>query len=315
MTPALAAARSLWPEATIDVLVRGGTEGILKGSLALDNIYMTAAPEAKKRPMNQFLKDVRLIKSLRKNKYDWIFELSDNDRGRVMTALIGAKERATQTFPKRFPFWAAPIFNHKQPFSYNYHRCEKDVAVLREFCAFKEETPAMQFDRSFVDWSYAQTYLTEAPIVLHPVTRWKRKTWPLGKWRELAKELLEVAPLVVSCGPSADEVEMTRQITDGLPRTTLTEGKLTWPQMAGLLYSARLLVSVDTATMHLGAACQTPLVAIFGPTVVKEWGPWACPHELVAPERNDLPPESIITSIGVDRVRGACERMLAKAGV
>jgi len=36
--------------------------------------------------------------------------------------------------------------------------------------------------------------------------------------------------------------------------------------MAGLLYSGSLFIGVDTAAMHLAAACQTPTVALFGPS-------------------------------------------------
>ena len=56
-----------------------------------------------------------------------------------------------------------------------------------------------------------------------------------------------------------------------------------WPQLAGLIGEASLFAGVDTAAMHLSAACQTPTVGIFGPSVDWQWAPWKCPHRVCAP--------------------------------
>lgn len=316
MTPALTAAREAFPQAQIDVLVRSGTEGILKGSLAINHIYTSARPEAKRRPGAQFFQDLALVGQLRKQKYDWIFELSDNDRGRIMAAAIGAPRRATQLV-RDFPWWARPLFNRTMPEPFGKcHRCEKDVELLRQFCGFKGPTPLMQFDRSFADWSWTQAHLAQSPIVLHAVTRWKRKMWPVERWQELAKKLAAEAPLVLTSGNDLEEIMLAHQIAQAVPgRVKVTEGTLTWAQMAGLLYSSRMLVSVDTATMHLGAACQVPLVALLGPTLEEQWGPWACAHELVVPPPHPSGDRTQrrLTSVDVDTVWQACQRMLARS--
>lgn len=317
MTPALTVARELFAEAQIDVLVRGGTEGILKGSLAINDIYTSAEPETHKRQRGQFWKDMALVMQLRKKKYDWIFELSDNDRGRIMAAMIGGKNRATHVV-RDFPLWAHPLFNKKtvEPFG-KIHRCQKDVELLQVFCGYKGQTPPMQFDRSFADWSWAQANVAQAPIVMHAVTRWKRKMWPVEKWQALIKDMAEVAPIVLTSGASAEEIAMTREMAGAAPgRVTITEGKLNWAQMAGLLYSSRMLLSVDTATMHLGAACQVPLVALLGPTLEEQWGPWACRHELIVPPLHPSGDRTQrrLTHVEVKEVKEACERVLSASG-
>ena len=318
MTPALTAARELWPQGRIDVLVRGGTEGILKGSLALDNIYTTAAPEKNRRGIRQLFKDLRLLWKLRKKKYDWVFELSDNDRGRFMAVAIGGRNLCAHAF-KRFPFWALPFFNQKSRTDYSaMHRVQKDVDLLKTTAGYAGGIPLLQFDRSFSDWSWVQKHLKVPPIVIHPVTRWRRKMWPIDKWKLLVERLGQIAPIVITSGPSPEEVFTVRQIALAVPEAAmLTEGRLDWPQMAGLLYSSRLLVTLDTATMHLGAACQIPLVAIFGPGDPHEFGPWGCAGEVVTPpsSASGLPAENIIASIEVEDVWQMCQRVLAEREV
>lgn len=315
MTPALTAARELFPTARIDVLVREGTQGILKGSLAIDNLYTSAAPESNKRDPFQLFKDLALIGKLRKEKYDWAFELSDNNRGRTFAYLSGAKNRAAH-IAYDFPALLRPFFNHRSGLEYGkVHRCEKDVELLRTFCGYKGETPALQFDRSFADWTWVQSNLSAAPIVVHAVTRWKRKMWPVENWKKLCAKLCEEAPIVLTSGTSPEEIALTRQIAEVNPqKIRVTSGGLDWPQMAGLLYSARLLVSVDTATMHLGAACQTPTVALFGPTFTQQWSPWQVPHEIIVPPlpANGNPQERRLDAVTVEEVLESCKRLLSK---
>ena len=65
-----------------------------------------------------------------------------------------------------------------------------------------------------------------------------------------------------------------------LPHRT-TDGALTFSELAILIQNARVFLGVDTVAMHLAAAMQTPLVAVFGPSLEWSWRPWHCQHELV----------------------------------
>lgn len=314
MTPALTVARSLYPHAEIDVLVRKGTEGILKGSLAINHIYTsTAYPAPRKRPFLQLFEDLRLALALRKRKYDWIFDLGDNHRARFMTALIGAPHRATHEV-RDYPFWARWIFNHTTPErGSEMHRCERDAELLK-FLGFKGPVPPMQYDRSFADWSWVQANTSEPPIVIHAVTRWQRKRWPVERWQELAKRLSAIAPVILSGGPDPEEIAINEEIAKAAPgRIKPTGGKLTWAQTAGLIYSCRLMISVDTGVLFLSSACQVPLVAMLGPTLEDQWGPWKSPHEMVVPPPHpsgDRGQRRLI-DVSVDQAWEACERALA----
>jgi len=48
-----------------------------------------------------------------------------------------------------------------------------------------------------------------------------------------------------------------------------------------LLASARLVVTVDGAPMHMAAALRVPQVVLFGPTGDANWAPWLAPHALL----------------------------------
>jgi heptosyltransferase-3 len=71
--------------------------------------------------------------------------------------------------------------------------------------------------------------------------------------------------------------------------------------------------------MHLAAACRTPVVALFGPSIEHQWRPWMSRHEIVMPPAvsNGSAPDPIydalnrsMTDISGQDVIAACERML-----
>ena len=93
LTPTLMAVRRQYPQARICVVVRKGCEGILEGCPAINQIFVSAAPEATKRHVTQLWTEMQLIRTLRREDFDYAFELSDGDRGRLLAFLSGAKTR------------------------------------------------------------------------------------------------------------------------------------------------------------------------------------------------------------------------------
>ena len=60
-----------------------------------------------------------------------------------------------------------------------------------------------------------------------------------------------------------------------------TLGELSLHQLGLLLKGAKIFLGVDTVAMHLAAAMQTRVIALFGPSSEWSWHPWQCHHELV----------------------------------
>jgi heptosyltransferase-3 len=77
-----------------------------------------------------------------------------------------------------------------------------------------------------------------------------------------------------------------------------------WAQLAEVLHTARVFVGVDTAAMHLAAACQCPTVAIFGHSSVVQWKPWQVPNRVLAGlgEMDEWPAEMVAAENPILRV-------------
>jgi len=78
-------------------------------------------------------------------------------------------------------------------------------------------------------------------------------------------------PLVIIGGQGdaglGDEIQ--RAAEGGRRRVVNACGKLTLRQSAALIGKATLLVTNDSAPLHLATAMGTPVVALFGPTVTE----------------------------------------------
>jgi len=285
LTPTICAIRAHYPEAEIVVVVRKGTEGILKGCPAINRVLTAAAPEEHRRSRWNWLEDLRLIMELRKRRFDYAIELSDGDRGRWVCALARAKVRSTNDhIMKLHPIWRM-VFRSMSSFQWGYrHRVEKDFFTVSHCLKIGDSPSVLCFDRNCTRESWASKEAGQHPIVLHPATRMREKQWPEERWIALGQAMGAIGGrIVVSVGPAPEEVAMGDRIASGIgPQAFSTRGEIGWSELAHLLYSASVFVGVDTAAMHLAAACQCPTVAIFGLTSFVQCGPWQCPSRVLA---------------------------------
>jgi len=106
-------------------------------------------------------------------------------------------------------------------------------------------------------------------VVLAPGSIWGSKRWPF--YPELAARLAKNLAVVVVGG--VEDVELGDEITAAVGRSggraVNACGKLTLRQSAAVIGKATLLVTNDSAPLHLATAMGTPMVALFGPTVTE----------------------------------------------
>ena len=82
-------------------------------------------------------------------------------------------------------------------------------------------------------------------------------------------------------------------------------GQTDLPQLIALLGRARLVVSADSGPMHLAAARERPVVALFGPADPERTGPWGEGHVVLRA------PEHAMNQISVAEVERAIRELLS----
>ena len=116
----------------------------------------------------------------------------------------------------------------------------------------------------------------DAPILgLHPGSVWATKRWPTSYFAEIGVKALESgACIALFAGPG--EEGMANAVKDTLlavagksakERLLDLSGKLSLPLLAACLGRLDCYLTNDSGPMHLAWAQNTPVVALFGPTV------------------------------------------------
>jgi heptosyltransferase II len=131
----------------------------------------------------------------------------------------------------------------------------------------------------------------EPLVALAPGSVWATKRWP--SYDALAAELVQTPSLrdarIVVLGAAGDAplavaIAAATHTAGGAPVIDAT-GRLSLLGSAALLARCRVLVSNDSAPLHLASAMNTPTVALFGPTVPGlGFGPLAERHGVVQHE-------------------------------
>ena len=124
------------------------------------------------------------------------------------------------------------------------------------------------------------TQLRSPYVVIHPGPLTAYKRWPLAYWQRLLTWITQQGwQVVLSASPAKQDLQLNQDILSLLNEDTCkhivdTAGLLSIPQAGTLIRGALAYVGVDTSITHLAAACNTPTIALFGPTPPTNFGPW-----------------------------------------
>lgn len=108
-------------------------------------------------------------------------------------------------------------------------------------------------------------------------TSWATKEWPQEKWYSLVKSLQYRANFICLGGPK--EATQYKPLMDSLAAEGIDQimlnmlGKTTLQEVGALIESCDVVVTADTGALHIALALNKPVVALFGPTDPKLWGP------------------------------------------
>jgi heptosyltransferase III len=302
LTPTIAAARKAHPRAKIWVLVRRGCEDILSGCPEIDRILTLAPVEKKERSFFDFWLDLFVLLRLQFIRFDHVFELGDGHRARFFA--ICSRTRRRYSVKPSSPLKPFELRRFTGISSFDWERChriQKDFYSVAEFIDLLRPIPPMRFDREFTR-AWKPGLDLQDFVVVQIGGRQGFNCWNREGWREVCRGLLDrFAHVVISCGPAL--------------------GKASWPEIAGLLYGAKLYVGLNTATMHLAAACECPVVALFGPSIEDHWYPWQVPYRIVT-SRGYVPSPDVasryeqikqrsMTDIYPSDVLAACNELMA----
>jgi len=248
-------------------------------------------------PKFQSLKEVL---RLRRNRYDATIAAYPSNRAEynLIQILLGGRRIGHRYVHYDFVNlnW---LKNDKLLEDKTKHVVENNAALL-PFCGVNvpAELPKLFFPLAEEDLAFAEEWIKEhVPggdrlVGLHAGTAVFKnhihRRWDPRKFSALAARLVRELDCRVLVFGGPDEMELKKGIVESAscPGNVFSVNETTLPQSAALIKRCSLMVSNDSALMHVAAAMQTPTVAIFAYTNTVFVHPWRVPHRIV---RKELP--------------------------
>ena len=255
-TPLIHSLRRAWPDAIIDALVFADTAGILRGNPDLNGIVGMPSPPTM---MQSLTLAARLFRT-----YDLAISTQSGDRP-TFFAFIAGRVRVGPYVGGRLKRLA---YRRTQPAQSGAHRVEENLR-LADLLGIERVPEVVAPVQPDVRGAPAGAY-----AVIHAAPMFRYKQWTQSGWRELAAALAARGLTVVATGgPAEAERRYLDDVWNGVSVTRM-DGRLDWSQLAGLVSKAQVYVGPDTSVTHLAAAAGCPVVALYGPTDPRLWGPW-----------------------------------------
>lgn len=314
--PAIAALRQKFPRAQLTLIVSAGTCELLPAIPGLDrSLVVSGGPN-----------DAKIFLTVARGGFDYCLDFTRNDRSAFLALLSRARQRAAPDYPRRRGVLQRLSYNALLPLDVGrVHTVDYHLGLLAPL-GIHDAARTVRLDLPAAAMEHAARLLREAGVperfvLLHPGTTRTEKFWQAERWAGLVEWAAERdLPCVVSGTRSALEQTHLAAIRKCArhPFVDLS-GRLDLLTLAALIQSARLLVTVDSAPMHLAGAMDTPQVALFGPTNPFHWRPLGGDalilqddKAVAASEFSPETPPSPMSAISTPSVIDAMETLLAR---
>jgi len=254
-----------YPKAEISILT--GFPEVLEFNPNIDNIYVYV-----KSKQNQYIKLFKKEEGnkLKINDFDFVIDLQNNNRSKQI--LSG--------------------FNGKL-FKYNKNRLEKLRIVYTKYKPKNISPIPIRYAETAKELNIEDDKLGLEFFLAKPQTKNNKlisiaigakhftKRYPFEKYLEVSKELIALGYEIAFLGGKEDLEHIDSNKIKDLQIDNLI-GMLTIQETANKIAESKLLISNDSALMHIAAGLQVPIVAIFGSTTQDlGFAPFRVAHKVI----------------------------------
>lgn len=281
-TPLIRALSKQFPSASIDYLTGSWSKPALQGNPYINHIHTLEDEKVRKKNIPYLLKRA---KSIRKQGYQLTFVLDPSWQAGIYAILLGG-------YRIGFNRNNEGVFHHR---SEKYDAEPKENSIPHDIDRYlrlgvlggaRGGDRQIELTTTEQDVSYAKKLLqsnSQPKVVIipggarNPYQDMPERRWSNNKYIQLTDELNKKGVTVIVCGSKQDHV-----ITKPLEKSTkYLVGKTNLAQAKAVIEQSDLVITHDTALMHLTASTGVPIIALFGPTDPKRKKPLGDNHHII----------------------------------
>jgi heptosyltransferase-2 len=264
-TPLIKATKKLFPHSFISFLLIPETKNIVENNPHLNEI-MVYDKRGKEKGLKCFFKMVEKVKMRN-------FDFSIIPHRYMHCALLAYFAR----IPQRIGFDKSSgsfLFTQKVTYQNDLHEVDRNLSLLNNFSQnLPDRTP--ELFPGFEDFLYASQLLRDSGVReddkivgITPGSVWATKRWLPERFAEVSDFLIkEAGAKVIFLGSKEDE-NLCFEIANFMEENpVILAGKTSILQSAAIMSKCKVILSNDSAPVHIASAMRKPVVAIFGSTI------------------------------------------------
>ena len=213
-----------------------------------------------------------LKRSLRRERYDAVIDFQGALRSAVIGKMAHSRRFIGESKPReRVANW---LFTQRVA-TRGVHVIEQDLELARAVAGdpLSPMQPQLPFDPAAEAWADSALSSSEKAVLINPGAGWGAKRWPVERYAEVARALLNRGFRVfVNAGPGELALADTVVQRTGGGATPLV--CVHREQLISITRRVSLAIAGDTGPLHLACALGRPVVGIYGPTDPSRNGPF-----------------------------------------
>jgi heptosyltransferase-3 len=276
ITPLVSNLKAYYKDAQIDVAVNHHTDPMINLNPNINKVIIYERELVKTSSLFiKIWKETKFFISFRKENYDMVINLTEGDRGTIISWLSKAPIRIGYLNKNRF---FKNIYTHNLPQQELRHTIETNIDPLKQL------NIPIKHKKVEVFWSQDDERLVQKELTnindfihIHPVSRWLFKCIADNTMAQIIDfcELELGSRVLITASAEKFELDKVDKILNYCKSNPVNlAGKFSLKQISALNKKSKLFIGVDTAIMHISASNNIPVFAFFGPSGADHWGPW-----------------------------------------
>ncbi len=288
-TPVIENLKRRFPRARLAFLTEEASADVLRWNPMLDELIVLPLRRwGSLGILGSWREQARFYRNLRRKRFDLAIDLFGNPRSALLTRLTGAPHRVGYAFRVRRLAYTTVVTPPDRPQHEVLFHLEALEALDIPAAADRPHVAIPGTAEEKADrWLREHAPDARAVIGLNPGGGWAIKRWPPEYFGRLADALIDGygVDVLILWGPGEEEI--VAQVTGAMRNRPHVLPAATLAELGAFLKRCGLLVSNDSAPMHMAATLNVPTVGIFGPTDPRAQGPWGDGHGVVRKESVD----------------------------
>ncbi len=248
-----------FPDAEIHWVVRSDMQQTLSIDKRIDKIWCVEKSEG-------FKGLLKLSKTLKKEKFDYVYEANSNIRAKVIKNVIKFSLGCKAKFATRRKERLKRILL----FKFGINKFPNPFVAVESYRAPLRKWGVVDFNDDFKDYHFPnqleaelKDIVTEKTVTLVPSANFDMKRWPVEHFQRLI-ELLPEYNFVVLGGPTDTFREDIRSVAPS--RVVNLAGKSSIMGSSYIVSLSKIVISGDTGFLHSADMFGVPAIALMGPT-------------------------------------------------